>query len=178
MYKCKKHKLAKDTLLTILLTLGKEWRVTHDFKPTQYLSPIWANSLHLTSGGNSEHYGARTPGIWPSMGDPSKSYIASAVNGENSYIYRPDRPPVDVWTSVEISQTLEGERYMYRIIGGGQEVHAVENTQPQEFQGVKVYASDPWHEAQPGSIRNLVIETRLQVRWWTLLTLSRSEELT
>ena len=48
---------------------------------------------------------------------------------------------------------------MFRIDIEGEEVHAVENSQPEEFQDVKVYASDPWHPAQPGSIRNLVVES-------------------
>ena len=62
-----------------------------------------------------------------------------------------------------ISQTLEGGRYMFRIDIEGEEVHAVENSQPEEFKDVKVYASDPWHDVQPGSIRKLVVESRVQV---------------
>ena len=61
-----------------------------------------------------------------------------------------------------ISQTLEGGKYIYRITIDGEEVHIVENSQPEEFQGVKVYASNPWAAAQPGSIRKLVIETRVE----------------
>ena len=52
---------------------------------------------------------------------------------------------------------------MYRISIGGKEVYAVENSQPEEFKDVKVYASNSGHTAQPGSIRNLVIESRVQV---------------
>ena len=54
---------------------------------------------------------------------------------------------------------------MYRISIGGEELHAVENSQPEEFHNVKVYASDPWYPAQPGSIRNLVIESTVQVTY-------------
>ena len=69
---------------------------------------------------------------------------------------------VGEWTSIHISQTLEEGKYIYRITIGGEEVHAVENSEPEEFSDVKVYASDPWHNAQPGSIRNLVIKSRYQ----------------
>ena len=48
--KVEEHQLVKDTLLTTLPTLGKEWRVTHDFKPTEYVGG-YGNSLHLTIGG-------------------------------------------------------------------------------------------------------------------------------
>ena len=70
---------------------------------------------------------------------------------------------VGVWTTIAISQALEGGRYMYRISIGGKEVYAVENSQPEEFKDVKVYASNSGRTAQPGSIRNLVIESRVQV---------------
>ena len=122
------------------------------------------NSLHLTIGGNNVEYGDRTPAIWPSINLPNKMYIASAVNGQQ-HVHRPARPPVGVWTPIEIAQTLEQGKYMYRIVVGGEEVHAVENTEPKEFQDVKVYASGPWHEAQPGSIRNLVIRSKYQGGW-------------
>ena len=70
--------------------------------------------------------------------------VSSAVSGDKNYRHFPDQPPVGVWTYIQISQTLEGERYMYRMFIGGEEVHAVENTEPREFQDVKVYASNPW----------------------------------
>ena len=40
-------------------------------------------------------------------------------------------------------------------------VWSVVNTQPKEFKYVKVYASDPWYEAQSGSIYDLTIKTNL-----------------
>ena len=86
-------------------------------------------------------------------------FIASAVNGDENYEHWPDQPPVGEWTPIQISQTCEEGKYLYRIVIGGEEVHAVENTEPREFQDVKVYASNPWLEAQPGSIRNLVIDS-------------------
>ena len=150
----------RGTLLTTLHTLGKEWRVTLDFKPTGYLSG-WTSSIHLTIEGNNRHYGYRTPYIHPKNPNTGKMRILSAVNGIYNYAQEFDQLPVDAWTTITISQTLEGGKYMYRITIGGQELHAVENTQAVQFHNVKVYGSDPWYDAQPGSIRNLVIETRL-----------------
>ena len=148
--------LVKDTLLTTLPTLGKEWRVTHDFKATEYLGG-YENSLHLTIGG----YGDRQLLIQCYNG---RFEIGSVVSGSTHY-NKPVQSPVGEWTPISISMTDEGckgGQYMYRINIGGEEVHARENTQPQEFKDVKVYASNPWNAAQPGSIRNLVIETRVQ----------------
>ena len=142
--------------------LGKEWRLTHDFKPTEYFDHF-GGSLHLTIGGPSGDPGDRTPAIWPFNQTSGNMIISSAVNGNKDYEKYFVQPPVGVWTTIAISQTLEGNKYIYRISIGGEEVHAVENRQAQEFQDVQVFGSDPWHPAQPGSIRNLVIETRL----WT-----------
>ena len=150
--------LVKGSLLTTLPSLGKEWRVAHELRPTEY-SGEFKNSLHLTIGGSLGDYGDRTPAIWPSTPTGGKMFIASAVNGDENYKHWPDRPPVGEWTPIQISQTCEEGKYLYRIVIGGEEVHAVENTEPREFQDVKVYASNPWFEAQPGSIRNLVIDS-------------------
>ena len=101
-----------------------------------------------------------TPAIYPSTPSGNMS-IVSAVNGDPKYTHYSAQPPVGAWATIAISQTLEEGKYIYKISIGGQEVHAVENTQAVQFKNVKVYGSDPWRDAQPGSIRNLVIETRL-----------------
>ena len=152
------HYLEQGTLLATLSTLGKEWNITHDFNPTEYHGD-WKNSLHLTTGENNDKYGDRTPAI---MLKKPLMFISSAVNGNKDYKHRPNLPLVGEWTQIQISQTLEDGRYMYRIVIGRKEVHAVENTEPEEFCDIKVYASDPWKEAQPGSIRNLTIKSNIQ----------------
>ena len=155
------YQLTFNSTLPTLCMLGKEWRVTHDFKPTECITDDSTNSLHLTIKGNNDKYGDRTPTIFPST-TYGMMAISSAVNGDKNYTYNAARPPVGAWTTIAISQTLEQGKYIYRIAMGGDEVHAVENSQPQEFQYVQVHASDEWHEVQPGSIRNLEIETKVQ----------------
>ena len=91
---------------------------------------------------------------------PGVMVLSSGVSGEQDYKQHHGQPPVGAWTTIAISQTLEGNKYMYRISIGGQEVHAKENTQPKVYQGAEVYASKG--TAQPGSIRNLVIETKIE----------------
>ena len=154
--KAEEHQLVKNTLMTTLDTMGKEWKITHDFKPTSFSSG-WAASLRMVTPGVNGQYSL--PTVWPS-GHNGKMVVGIAVSGNKDYQTDIDRPPVDAWTTIAISQTLEGNKYMYRISIGGQEVHAKENTQPKVYQGAEVYASKG--TAQPGSIRNLVIETRVQ----------------
>ena len=67
--------------------------------------------------------------------------------------------------------------FWFKVSIGGKETFAVRNQLPSEFIDVKVlslhkyalldkfshkkvFASDPWHQAQPGSIRNLTIQTK------------------
>ena len=160
--KAEEQRLVKGTLLTTLDTLGKEWRVTHEFKPTQY-SSRYTTSLHLTVGGDVGQYGERILAIiiWPDFSD-GKMHIFSTIGENKNYDQAFAKPPVGAWTTIAVSQTLEGGKYMHRITIGGQEAHAVENQNPREFQDVKVYTSSPWRAAQQGSIRNLLIETRME----------------
>ena len=170
--KSEEHKLVAGTKLATVCVLSKDWRVTHEFRFTQYRDG-WSNIIQLTLGGSNDQYGDRTPVIHAYLHNSTANdglvFIASAVNGNINYESYSVLPPVGAWTTIAISQTLEGGKYIYKITIGGKEVHAVENSQPKEFKAVKVYASNPWQEAQPGYIRNLVIETRLQVKWWEVV---------
>ena len=159
----------KGRLVHTIPTLGKEWRVGLDFKPTDYNSSGFTNLLHLTNGGNGGSYGQRTPGVWfsPTYG----IHIAASINGNPNYYknltVRP--PPVGVWTSLEISQERVGGKFVFKIVIGGEEILSVENTQPEVFQDVKVYASDPWYEPQPGSMKALLIQTKIGQLYFLLL---------
>ena len=89
--------------------------------------------------------------------------IVSAVNEDRNYVTKTlaDRPKLDEWTSLEISQEQEGGKFVYKIVIGDKVIHSVENTNPVEMKALKVYASDPWVAAQPGSIKALLIQTKL-----------------
>ena len=148
-------------------TLGKEWRVSLEFKPSDYSLSVWSNLLHLTLGDN----GDRTPSVQfhPDVG----MAIFSAVSGNKSFttFIMDDRPLVGEWTSLEISQEKEGENFVYKIVIGDKMVFSVENNQTEEMNDVKVYASDPWHPTQPGSIKSLLIQTNLG-RFYLMVLLS------
>ena len=140
-----------------------------DFKPTDYSHAGWTNLLHLTIGGDYGSYGQTTPSVWfhPSSGIS----IYSAVNGNPKYKYltKTDRPPLGVWTSLEISQEQVGGKFIFKIVIGGKKIHSEENTQPEVFKDVKVYASDPWYEPQPGAVKALLIQTKLGQFYFLLL---------
>ena len=53
------HEMAKNTLLTTLPSMTKEWKVTFDINPTDYSFRSSASVLHLTIGGKGTGSGAK-----------------------------------------------------------------------------------------------------------------------
>ena len=151
--------LEKDTLLTTIPELGKEWEVSLQIKLTEYDTAAYRSILHMTSGGDNEKYGDRTPLL--EMDPRKKLYVESAAPGLNYLDDRSSPIPLHTWTAVKVSQRLSsGGRYMFKILLDGEQVFAVENKQPEAFKDVKVYTSAPWKASQAGSIKALTINTR------------------
>ena len=158
------HELARDSLLTTLPNLTKEWRVSLEVNPTDYTSGGYGSVLHMTIGGkglgNKAKVGDRTPAIW--IHKKGRVMISSAVNGEVDYrkIFR-ILPPAGEWTSIEVSQSLAESKHMYRISIANTTLFEIENTMPVELSNVKVYAGSPWNDARKGFIRNLEIDIKV-----------------
>ena len=53
------HVIAKNTLLTTLPSMTKEWKVTFEVNPTEYGFKSYASVLHLTIGGKGTGSGAK-----------------------------------------------------------------------------------------------------------------------
>ena len=141
--------MAQGSLLTSLASLPKEWRLTHDFLPTSYpRANTKTNSLHLVIGDNAWS----TPAI--GFSNNKMSITSSAA------VFTTSPPPVGAWTTIQICQQLVDGRFMLQVSVAGQEVISEENRTPKDVSDVQVFASDPWLPAQPGAIRNLVIETK------------------
>ena len=98
----------RNTLLTTLATLAKEWRVTLQFRPTEYItgSPDgWTSLLHLTIGPNYGQLGARTPAIF--LHKDKGLYITGSVNQNYDYYQYFEFPPIGKWTRLEVGQREE-----------------------------------------------------------------------
>ena len=158
------HELSKDSLLTTVPKMTKEWKVSFEIKPTDYSLSGYSNVLHLTIGGkglgSSAKVGDRTPAIW--IHKTRGVMISSALNGKPAYTKTIKRlPPAGEWTTIEVSQSLVGSKYMYEISIAGKTVNRVENTKPVELSNVKVYAGSPWYTATKGFLQNLEIEIKV-----------------
>ena len=156
------QEISKNTLLTTLPLLKKEWKVSFDFKPNQFGRGL-GQIFHMTAGGKGlgagAVYGDRTPAIWVHS---SRGFlVSSAVDGKYSFAkYFKPLPTIGEWTTIEVGQELVGSRIVYSISIGGKKVLSVTNSKPSEFKNVKVFASTNWYSAASGSIKNLVIQSK------------------
>ena len=159
------QQIKRNHLLTTIPTLKKEWRVSFEFKASNFkgLSQIF----HMTAGGkgagSGAKYGDRTPAIWTHS---SKGLlISSAVGGQFSYskFFKPLPSPGD-WAKIDIGQELVGSNHIYSISINNKKVFSIRNSKPVEFDNVKAYSASSWYSPLSGSIRNLIIENKNEGR--------------
>ena len=158
------HLLKRNSPLTTLPHLAKEWKVSFEFKPKNYDYRGFAQVFHMSihgKGGSEGKVGERTPALWI-----HRTYgvlIDTALNGKpsNAKKFRTKKPLINVWNIIAIHQVKEGKKYFFSFMINGETLWSVENTKPEEFSDVKVFASSDWYVAQAGSIRQLQIENRM-----------------
>jgi len=148
--------LVKENLLTTLSELGKEFSISFDFKATEY-SSFWENVIRFTEGGLGNNVGDRIPALM--VRDPGFVMSQFPVNGQYWYKETTEECPVDQWRQVKFSQTLENDKYMYRVKINGITEQEVVNEQPTKFFNVKVYAAKGSPGPVKGYLKNLVIKT-------------------
>ena len=153
--------LSKNNLLTTLTILPREWRVDFMFKPTTYISTNYHSILHLTnqSDRNTHKYGGRVPALWGYKGE---LYIECAKNNNMRRAHKLPKPPAGKWTQITLSQEYLSGKFRYRVLINGVEKYNVENAQDGQFRDVRVYASNPWHPAQSGYIKDLSVKGKTQ----------------
>ena len=152
----------KPTKHNLMLTIGYfpvEYKISFQVNPKSYDGSDWKNVLQFSSGsgsGGSGPYGSRNPGIWAST---DKWRVASAVNSFLGYGYVVEPTNVyniNEWIQIDVSQIKDDKgKYNYSVMFNGELVHSVINTQPKNFSAVKVYVSNPWHDALNSVIRSL-----------------------
>ena len=123
-------------------------------------------------GGKSESVGDRTPALW--IHKIRGVYLATTLGGKvyTGKFFKTKKPPTNEWTSVEISQTRRGSKYMFSFVLKGETLWDVENKDPRQFSSVKVLASSSWYVAQAGTIRGLKIENKMPGEYSNLLKYS------
>ena len=147
--------------MTTIAKLGKEWRISFFFEPSEYGSAPQGdtatnatNLLHLTL-----RHGDRILAInlQPNRG----MIVVASIGNEPNYEadFKDDLPPLNKETKIEVSQLRIEGKYIFRIQVDEREVHRVENKNPREFENASVYVSSPWSPSTIAEIRGLQMET-------------------
>ncbi|XP_047143901.1 uncharacterized protein LOC124817645 [Hydra vulgaris] len=151
--------LEPGKLVATIPQLAKSYKISFDLKPKSYPFGIYS-VLHFTIGGNLNEIGDRTPAfLFRSNG--TKNYlfcIAAPINGDISTQIYIKPPPLNAWTKVVVSQRRVYSKYVFKIYLNGTNVFSERNNEPQKFNNVKVFASNPWYKHHDGSIKNLILE--------------------
>ena len=155
------QKIRRNNLLASIPLLKKVWKVSFDFKANKFSG--FQQLLHMTIGGkgvgSGAKYGDRTPAIWT---HPSRGFlVSSAVGGKPSFAKNfKALPSTGEWINIEVGQQLKGSETIFYVSIGGDNVFSTRNTQPSEFENVKVFASSRWYRPVSGFIKNLLIQNK------------------
>ena len=154
--------IAKDSLLTTLPKLTKQWKVSFEVNPSDFKYTGYASLLHMTIGGNRGQVGDRSPAIW--LHKTRGVLVSSAIDGKVAYskTVKP-LPAAGEWTKIEVSQVLVGAKHVFSITIGDKKVFSKTNKKPVELTDVKVYSGSPWYTSQKGSLKNLRIDIKTPI---------------
>ena len=109
--------------------------------------------------GSGAQYGDRTPAIWT---HPSRGFlISSAVGGKVSFAkYFKALPGNGEWISIEVGQELVASKTFYYVSIRGTKMFHTKNSEPTEFENVKLFASSSWFSPANGFLKNLLIQNK------------------
>ena len=151
--------------MAIISNFSKEYFVEMEVMITKHITTgDWYNVMQATTGESMADYGSRTPGIWFHCKEGKLAIrVDSPVNGNKNYKVQTPHQIFELnkWIMIKVSQTKTGNDYKYKVDVNGEEIHNVTNTDPREFNNVKIYVSSPWSSALPGYIRNLSIKGKM-----------------
>ena len=156
--------ITRNKSLATVRKLMRQYSIHVEFMiPKLFSQGIWHNMYHATVN-NDIGLGSRIPSINIIQENGNLSVqINSDVNGDyrHAYLIPTERIQLKTWITINISQTKVGGDFQYGVELNGELLHMVKNTQPQAFDNVKIYISDPWIPALPGYVRNVYIKGKV-----------------
>ena len=156
----------------VIPILRKEWKVSFELMPTKFFNG-WRNVFHAGDprlfGSTKNYSGSPSVFIKSKWTCPNFGSCSSQPEGirfrfhANGQIKHHDEtqnvPQLNQWTKIEVNQMLEGRYYKLKISVNNVTRVSITNFNPQKFEGVNVYASNPWYRHQHGKVRNLIISS-------------------
>merc|ERR1719431_664960 len=157
--------IKKDTLLTALPYMEKEFSISFEVFIERFTGDEWTNIIHLTTGENSG-LGGRIPLVGVSK--DKDLHVVSSISGNwnNGGNLKDYKLVENKWIKVDISQNLKEGKYMWTVDVDGTNKMTLENSKPERYQNLKLYVADSWHPTQPGKIRNLEVESSVCPPGW------------
>ena len=125
---------------------GSIFKVEFDIRPNFDWHQV-TSVLHLTTGEESR----RIPAV---LVRSNQFHISTTLDGNGNYWFNYEFEEGQKYHFV-IEQTVEDGIVMYKIIVDGEVVHSKQNNNPQDFNNVMAYVSDPWRNPFDGCLENL-----------------------
>nr|XP_047142754.1 uncharacterized protein LOC105844855 isoform X2 [Hydra vulgaris] len=149
--------ITANSLVATLKTLPKEYSISFEVNASSFITNNWTNIIHFTIKEDNNKYGDRTPAVFFYPSKMGIMQICAPVNGNKNYAILSNEIKLLEWTKVTIAQLLVDGHYKYSIQVAGMTINTTTNSNASEFSNVKIYASNPWHIAQPGFLRNIIV---------------------
>ena len=167
LFKNNETALTKNTLVSTIPLLPKQYEISFDFKATKWPSG-WHSILHMTKGSDTG-WGNRIPAILTYSG---KVFISNAIDGNANWNFYSLPVDMNKWVNFRLTQHLEGHNYVYRVYMNGFLLKEHMNKRPEDFHQVDIWIGDNWRNVQPGFIKNLYISGkyiwRIYIKFQTL----------
>ena len=152
----KEFSVTKNNLVTTLPVLHKEFEVKLELNVLS-VSNTWVNVFHMTTGGDHAVYGDRIPALWLNGGSNPYLHACASIDGSVNYC-KNYNVPTNTWHKVKLSQRKsKNGNYVFEFEVNNMMINSVLNSQPADFNNVKVFASDPWYPPFHGSVRNFQV---------------------
>ena len=122
--------------------MNKKFEIRFEIFPLD-LPTGWASAVHLTFNSNAAAHGDRIPAIF--LNKDSYWAICSSVGSSHNHCHMFHNVSLHSWTSFSIWQDqIPDGNYMYEYSVNNDTMYSILNTEPRNFENVKVYGSDPW----------------------------------
>ena len=153
--------MKRNQQVGFLPVLKKEWKLTFAIKPTGPLLTGWNSILRATStSGNVGRMGDRLPAIlFHSNKNNFAMGIHHALSGNANYHFWSSGISKSNWTTVELKQEFVNGKYMFSVLINNVLEKSEENTKPQTFHDVKIFAGDNFYQPANAEIKHLVFES-------------------
>ena len=162
------HQIPQEAMaLAKIPKLGSQWKIIHDFKPTEYCPPVPRPPVGLRLfTGDVNAPGSSVVGIVFKDSLSKIALYSTIQDGNNQYkaklaVKNTQLPKVGEWTRIEIGHEKVEDKYFLSLSVGGKEVGRKEvfGRELRKPTDVLICLGHPdeEHANQPGVIRRLVV---------------------